>query len=224
MMNIEKWTTERLILELTTEQDIDELAPMLLDDNVSMYLNEHISKIPTIEMAKSFLSSVRAFYNLTYTIRIKETNEAIGQIGYCIYLGDLTIFYWLGTKYQGKGYASEATVDLSHEIFSKSNIQTFSISFYTCNIASRKLAYKIGEKMLQQNPKWIVLDKEDKMTECEVMYLDEECVLIKAQDNLNSKSETYFSCSRNTIPDEYLHIGKKYTERLRYFDISKNGN
>ena len=78
--------------------------------------------------------------------------------------------------------------------------------------------------MLRQNPKWIVLDKEDKVTECEIMYLDEEYVVIRAQENSNSKSETFFSCCKNSMPDEYFHIGKKYTEVLRYFDISKNEN
>lgn len=151
MMNIEKWATERLILTPTKEEDLDELAPMLLNEKVSMYLNEHISKIPTIEAAKSFLLSILSYYNIVFTIKTKEHNQIIGQTGFIGINGELSIYFWLGTEYQGKGYASEATVELSYNIFTKLNYRTFSVSFFTNNIASRKVAYKIGEVMLKFN-------------------------------------------------------------------------
>lgn len=208
---------------MTTENDFEELAPMLLDEKVTKYLSEHITKIPTIEMAKSFLSSIIDYYQITFTIRIKETNEIIGQIGYCVELGQLTVFYWLGTKYQGFGYASEAAVELSYDVFKKSNYDTFSIAFHSNNIGSRKLAYKIGEVMLQRNSQWIVIDKEDRITECEVFDLNDSCITIRMNISENA-STSYLTCNKRFIPEEYLQKGKKYKEILRYFDISKNEN
>ena len=222
-MIIKEWITDRLILKLSTEDDIKYLAPMLLDENVTMYLCEHITKIPTIEIAESFLSSIINYYQLVFTIRIKETNEIIGQIGYCDDSGQLSISYWLGTKYQRKGYASEAAVELSYYVFINSRYDTFSISFHSKNIGSRKLAYKIGELMLERNPKWIVKDKEDQITECEILDLNDDYITIRMKI-INDTKTSYLSCKKNFIPEKYLKSGKKYTEILRYFDISKNGN
>ena len=218
-MNIEKWATERLILTPTKEEDLDELAPMLLNEKVSMYLNEHISKIPTIEAAKSFLLSILSYYNIVFTIKTKEHNQIIGQTGFIGINFELSIYFWLGTEYQGKGYASEATVELSYNIFTKFNYRTFSVSFFTNNIASRKVAYKICEVMLNRNPKWIVIDKEDKVSYCEVFDIGEKYVTIRINNSENS-SVSYISCNKNYIPDQYLQIGKI----LRYFNISKIEN
>lgn len=223
-MYIKEWITERLILKPTQEEDHDELAPMLLDDNVTKYLYEHLTKIPSIEFAKSFLSSVLSSYAITFTIRIKDTNEAIGQIGYGGTPGVLDVFYWLGSKYQKKGYASEAAVELSYEIFKKSNFNVFSISFYANNMPSRKLAYKIGENLLNKNPEWIVIDKEDKITECEIVDLSDKYVTIKMNVVGDMMCSSYLCCYKSAFPDEYLSVGTKYTEKLRFFDIAKNEN
>ena len=224
-MNTNEWETDRLILKLTNIEDLEYLAPMLLDDNVTKYLTEHVYKIPNIISSKSFLKDVLKNYFLVYTIRIKTTNEIIGQIGYC---GNernrLEIFYWIGAEYQGQGYGTESVVELSNELFKQLEFDIFSICFHEENISSQKLAQKIGSRMLEDNPTWTVIDREDRVTECEIVYIDEEYVIIKEKIKDEKIVENYNCANKQEIPIEYTQIGKKYTEKLCFLEISKNNN
>ena len=219
-MNTNEWETGRLILKLTNIEDLEDLAPMLLDVNVSKYLTNHFYKIPNITASKSFLNDLIRNYLLVYTVRIKATYEIIGQVGYGINEeNQLDVFYWIGSKYQGRGYGAESVVELSNELFKQLEFDIFSICFHAENISSQKLAQKIGLRMLRDNPKWRVAERKGQVTECEILSIDEKYVQIK----MNTQNEEIVDfVLKEEMPQEYLQVGKKYTEKLCYLEIAKS--
>lgn len=215
-MNIKNWTTNRLILQSTKEEDFDELCKFLLDYQVSKYIPKYPHQIRSIEDAKPFFMK-HLFNDLTvYTIRIKENNEAIGQYGY--YQNDemLAVFYWLGSEFQGKGYASEATIEFSNYIFQKSPKPKFVISLHDDNLKSRKLAQKIIDYMIKENPEWNFLDHDDGCETYEVVSIDEKTVKLKQNENNEIRI-----VNKSTFPDEFMSVGAKEIVDTRSLIITK---
>ncbi|KAK8857610.1 hypothetical protein M9Y10_016015 [Tritrichomonas musculus] len=217
-MNVE-WKTMRLIIKRTVEEDFEELGPLLLDYNITKYLLKNPVQIRNIESAKSFFYDYLFNGIISFTIRIKSTNEVIGQIGYPYESDNLSIFYWIGSKFQDQGFASEATIGLTNYIFRKSLKKKFQIQFHKENEKSSKLAVKIISFILQQNPDWVSLTKEDQIENYQIINIDHLFVRMKLQSN---DQEDRIDCAdKSTFPDEFLIVGQKIQIHLNFFVISK---
>ena len=216
-MNIKNWTTNRLILQSTKEEDFDELCKFLLDYQVSKYIPKYPHQIRSIEDAKPFFYK-NLFDNLTvYTIRIKDNNEAIGQYGYFKNDEMIAAFYWLGSEFQGKGYASEASIEISNQIFRKTPQQKFVISLHDENLKSRKLAQKIIDYMIKENPNWEFIDHDDGCETYEVISIDDQTVKLKQIESKETKI-----VNKSTFPDEFMAVGAKEIVDTRSLIITKH--
>ena len=215
-MDIESWTTNRLILKHTKEEDFNELSKFLLNYQVSKYIPKYPHQIRSIEDAKPFFDKHLFNDLIVYTIRIKESNEAIGQCGFYKTDEMLCLFYWLGSEFQGKGYASEATIEFSNYIFQKSPQKKFIISLHDDNVKSRKLAQQIIDYMIIENPEWKFLDQDDGCEIYEVVSIDEKIVKLKQNDTNEVRN-----VNKSTFPDEFLKVGTKEIVNTRSLIISK---
>ena len=63
-----------------------------------------------------------------------------GDDGYC------ELGYWLGWKYWGRGYATEASISLLNYVKENTSFKKFRANVYKENIASSKVLQKLGFK------------------------------------------------------------------------------
>lgn len=99
------------------------------------------------ELLDKYISSYEKNDYYRWTIILKETNECIGQIAY--FLVDsknhfAEIEYCIGSKFQRKGFATEATKAVIKFGFDKINLHKVEISHKSINIPSRKVIEKCG--------------------------------------------------------------------------------
>lgn len=90
-----------------------------------------------------------------FVIRLKGSNEAIGILGYDVDLknGDieLGINYFIGKKYQGSGYAKEATVELTKKILDNVTQYTFITTIHKDHKASQRVINLIFDNILNHD-------------------------------------------------------------------------
>ncbi len=152
--------TERLVITPTNEKDLNKLAEYLLDKQVSQYLDPTITDgFETQEQALKFLKSDGSDeYSkaLEYTIKLKDSNIPIGKLDLMLSpnsLGKnsiLSIGYWLGRDFQGKGYMSEACFKLFDKAFNASDVRSLYVACDVKNEKSSILADKIFD-YIQKN-------------------------------------------------------------------------
>lgn len=161
--------TERLIIDGIKEGDIESLTKKICDEDVTKYYIgdedgiEEGFKFSNEFEAKYHVSTCQRFHNICYAlrgcnsnpldrilgerdfaIRLKDTGEAIGILGYNITRKGLNIKldinYFIGKDFQGKGYTKEAATALTKLIFNNLNEGTFVASLHQDNAASERLA------------------------------------------------------------------------------------
>ncbi len=140
--------TERLILTPTTNEDLDKLAEYLLNKDVTKYLDPTIGEdgFESKDKALDFLKSGSEEYSesIEFTINLKDSNTPIGKIDLMLANESrLSLGYWLGKEFQGKGYMSEAGYELCNKAFNASDIESLEVYCDIKNTGSLKLAYKI---------------------------------------------------------------------------------
>lgn len=224
-IDVTKWTTNRLTIERSKNGDLEKLAPMLLDRNVTEYIDLFPIQFHSVEDCKKFLEKDVEENNLMFTIRIKTTNEIIGQLGYYAYDGNMSVIYWIGSKYQNNGYATEAAIDLSNHVFSKSHFNSFAIYFHLAHAAAVKSALKVKNGLLEKHPEWSSIYKEREVQKYVVSGIDEEKVTITRLNPETSENESQSNESKQdkvSFPDELLSIGTKFELKCGFYIISKN--
>lgn len=127
------------------ERDIEDIAKLLNNENVTKYLTARIPFPYGIEDAKWWV-----------TIGSKEgTNRAIEFKGKFVGVVGITpgmfekersaeIGYWLGEKYWGRGIGTEAVSQLTDFIFNTTNIVRIFAPVFSPNTASTRLLEKCG--------------------------------------------------------------------------------
>ena len=137
--------TERLYLSPTTIKDLDFLAPHILDEAAMRGYDSYSIWPKTIEEAKEYLAENLEGNKVYFTIKLKETNVPIGQIGFSFSIKNvLWVCYWLSTTYQKNGYMTEAVLPLTKIIFENcSDLDILYLSILKTNTPSIKLAKKI---------------------------------------------------------------------------------
>lgn len=165
--------TDRLVLEPTTESDLNVLSEYLMDSNVTKYLDPSIKKgFSSKKEALEFLESEGECDTAReFTVKLKDDKISIGKIDAMIYRTDcgnmLMLGYWLGKSYQGKGYAREASYNFANKFFSASDVSSVYISCISENSSGCRLANDIISYLVQHNEN-LELEKEDYQLEIEV--------------------------------------------------------
>ncbi len=149
--------TERLILRTWSEYDVDAYYQINQDEKVT----EFLLIMPTIEQVKTFIHDMNKQYKeLNYTLFAtveKSSNTLIGFIGLnppkweshftpCVEIG-----WRLGSKYWGKGYATEGAKAVLAYGFEQCRLDEI-VSFTVAeNIRSKRVMEKLGLKHINDD-------------------------------------------------------------------------
>ena len=142
--------TERLILRRFRYSDNEAmLKNWIADEKIqSMYSEPTYTTIEAInELLKKYIDSYENSDYYRWAIILKDSGECIGQIAY--FLVDTKnnfaeIEYCMGSDFQCKGLATEATKAVIEYGFSKINLHKVQICTKTINIPSQKVIEKCG--------------------------------------------------------------------------------
>ena len=153
------YETERLLLERAKEEDYAPLSEIIFNKDINYYYQRPILNLENLEQAKEFVIS-QSTNSVSFTIKIKDKEKPIpiGQIGFhyvdqsCKEIG---IFYYIGEKFQKKGYAGEAACPLIRHLFENlPNTNFIKIDWEEHNLGSQKIAEKICNDILKYHPKY----------------------------------------------------------------------
>ena len=142
--------TERLILRRFAYADIpDMLKNWIADESVqSMYAEPTYTTDTAVrELLDKYISSYERDDYYRWAVIEKASGECIGQIAY--FLVDTKnhfaeIEYCIGTAFQGKGYATEATKAVIAYGFEKIHLHKVQICTRTINVKSKRVIEKCG--------------------------------------------------------------------------------
>ena len=146
--------TDRLLLRLYNDNDIDFLESMLTNPNVVRYIGN--GQIRDEEGIQNFLGWIYSMYsrNHNYGLKIiveKGSNKRIGHAGLVPQMingkEEIEIGYWISEEYWGRGFATEAARALSD--FGKNQLQIGKLIalIQKGNSASQRVAEKISMKI-----------------------------------------------------------------------------
>ena len=116
-------TTQRTILRLINEDDLDDIAALNLDPEVRKFFPGGIqNREQTKQRMKEFMNFYKQYGLPCFVIIDKISNAFIGRCGFGpISSEDIEVGYLISRKYWGQGYASEVLQALLK--WSKSNIK-----------------------------------------------------------------------------------------------------
>ena len=140
--------TERLILRQFRYDDAESMRVNWagLDEVQNMY-GEPSYKTPEAVkgLLDEYISAYKNGFNYRWAIIEKESGECIGQVAYFLvnvsgHFGEIE--YCIGTKFQGKGYATEATKAIIDFGFEKIHFHKVQICVRPSNISSKRVIEK----------------------------------------------------------------------------------
>ncbi len=135
--------TERLVLRAPRLEDAKALALLANDKRIA----ENTRRIPhpySRADADDFISAVNnPGGEITYLIT-KQNDAIIGACGISNQDGAPDVGYWLGTKYWGQGYATEAVRALIDFAFTELDHDVLQAGARVTNPASRRILEKCG--------------------------------------------------------------------------------
>lgn len=142
--------TERLVLRRFKYSDNEAmLRNWIADEKIqSMYSEPTYTTTEAVnELLKKYIDSYENSDYYRWAIILKDSDECIGQIAY--FLVDTNnnfaeIEYCIGSDFQCKGLATEATKAVIEYGFSKINLHKVQICTKTINIPSQKVIEKCG--------------------------------------------------------------------------------
>ena len=160
--------TKRLILHKTEERDLKKLWSILLIEDVSKYyLTAKINNNWEDEKKYQYKKLEKASNPdvFCWTIELKDTNEVIGQIS--VQESNNTnkairdMGWFIDPKYQHKGYAKEAAIEILKYMFNEVEIEKIETGVAIVNPNSFKLLEKLGGKRLDTTHfvKYTLLDE-----------------------------------------------------------------
>jgi [ribosomal protein S5]-alanine N-acetyltransferase len=139
--------TPRLTLQPFTPEDLDHLAELHSNPEVNQFYK--VQGAWPRELVSEYLSGfIKDYQTLGYS-KLKVTlkdGTFIGRAGFSLWeeTGETELGYSLKREQWGKGYATEASLELVRWIFEKTNLG-YIIAFAAVeNIASRNVLEKIG--------------------------------------------------------------------------------
>lgn len=142
-------TSKRLILRAPSIVDIPQLTKLANNKNISTMLAGMPHPYIT-EDAEAFIEKTNQKYqqqkSVQYAIIDAKTQQLIGVVGFSIshVHNHVTLGYWLGEKYWGEGFMSEACATLMEYAFMHLNVYRVASHHFHTNPASGKVMKKIG--------------------------------------------------------------------------------
>ena len=142
--------TKRLILREINKKDEKQIIENINNLNVSRWLL--VVPYPYRKKeAKWWINHVREKKeDYQFAIELKDEKAYIGGIGLTKvdkFQGTATIGYWIGEKYWGKGYGTEALGAVLNFAFNKLKLRRVEAGVFVGNHASGKLLEKFGAKL-----------------------------------------------------------------------------
>lgn len=142
--------TERLVLRRFEYSDSTSmLRNWIADEKIQSLYSEptYETEEAVTELLTKYITSYEKEDYYRWAIIDKETNECIGQIAY--FLVDsknhfAEIEYCIGSAFQCRGYATEATKAVIKYGFEKMNLHKVQICTKTINIPSKRVIEKCG--------------------------------------------------------------------------------
>ena len=147
-----KIETERLLLREFRYSDAESMMRnWVSDDEVQWMYGEpsYKTKEEVISLLDEYVGRNQSGYYYRWAVIEKESEECIGQVAY--FLVDsgnrfAEIEYCVGTSFQGKGYATEATKAVIDYGFDRIGLNKVQICVRPSNVASGKVIEKCGFK------------------------------------------------------------------------------
>ena len=142
--------TERLILRKFEYTDDENMLKYWISDPEiqSLYAEPvYSTKQEVRELLDKYTSSYNKNDCYRWAVILKETNECIGQIAYFLVDNNnnfAEIEYCIGSLFQRKGFATEATKAIIKYGFDKMNLHKVQICHKSINMPSRKVIEKCG--------------------------------------------------------------------------------
>lgn len=142
--------TDRLLLRRFTYADADTmLKHWIADERIQSMYSEPVytTKEEVKELLDKYITSYEKEDYYRWAIILKETGECIGQIAY--FLVDsknhfAEIEYCIGSAFQCRGFATEATKAVIRYGFEEMNLHKVQICTKTINVPSKRVIEKCG--------------------------------------------------------------------------------
>lgn len=142
--------TQRLILRQWRDSDLEAMFAINQDPQVM----EHFPAPKTLEETRNFIAINRPLYDqvgyFIYAVELKNTHELIGFVGLqpvgieMPFAPAVEILWRIGTKYWGKGYATEAAQAVEEHAFNNLGLDELVAFTTTTNTRSEKLMQRLG--------------------------------------------------------------------------------
>jgi len=156
-------TTDRLILRKFEETDAS-IVKMLAGDYEIAKMTLNIPHPYEIQMAESWIATHQQEYDddmgVVFAMVNPEYDDLVGAIGLTITqrFNRAELGYWVGKAHWGRGYATEASLEILKYAFEELKINKITATHMTRNPASGRVIKKIGmeyEGLLRQHAlKW----------------------------------------------------------------------
>lgn len=144
-------TTKRLVLRIF--QKSDAVAVTKLCNNYNIYKNTLYLPYPyTIEDALSWIEHHLDNFNANKSYEFAITDKESGKLYGAIALSNNQMFnngeiaYWIGKKFWGNGYATEAAQAILHFAFEEKQYHKVFARYFNSNPASGRVMQKLGLK------------------------------------------------------------------------------
>ena len=142
--------TPRLFLRHFCENDLEDLAPILANREVMKFSLKGVkNKEETKEFIQKIISGYKTKNYSLYAVIHREKEQLIGYCGLFFWSSisgkeEVEIGYRLDPKYWGRGLATEAAIAVRDYAFKKFNFSSLISLIQSQNIASIRVAEKIG--------------------------------------------------------------------------------
>lgn len=158
LSSIKVMRTNRLTLRPLQHDDAGRIALLGGDWDVAS-MTGRIPYPYSAEAAQHWLTGVA---HGEVVLGIWHANELIGLCGYSPQSdGSAELGYWIGKRYWGNGFATEAARALLNFGFGKGRIKRFTCSHFTDNPGSARVIEKLGFKSLGPCTGWCEARQED---------------------------------------------------------------
>ena len=147
--------TERLILREYTEEDFENLCPILTDaENMKFYPHTFDAEKTRLWIKRNIERYENFGFGL-WAVTLKETGEFLGDCGISMQRSDGVILpeiaYHIGRSHQGRGYATEAAKACLDWIFRNTPFGRVYANINEKNVKSLNVARRIGMELCREN-------------------------------------------------------------------------
>ena len=157
-MKIPTLTTPRLVMRPLTLEDLQPLFDILQEPNIFQYFprTENPSMDRVEKIIKFQIKQYEQFSYGTWAVELRHEPQLIGWCGlnYLPETDEEEVAYLLSHAYHGKGYATEAAIISLAYGFQQIGLNRIICLMHPENIASRRVAEKIGMTYLDNVNYW----------------------------------------------------------------------